>query len=380
MKPLRIAQIVGARPQFIKLAPVSRALHEHSGVEELIVHTGQHYDPQLSEVFFEELEIRAPAANLEVGSGSHGKQTALMLERIEAWLLESRPSAVIVYGDTNSTLAGTLAAVKIQIPVAHVEAGLRSFNRAMPEELNRVATDHLCDLLLAPTPAAVENLAREGLESRTLRVGDVMYDAVRHNRERAQRRSSVLERLALTPGTYALATVHRAESTQPEVLGPLMQLLCEIARDALPVIYPVHPRTRDAIRRHLPGFQPASSLRMIDPVGSLDMLRLTDASSLVLTDSGGLQKEAFMLGVPCITLRTETEWVETLVGGANTIVGHDRGATLAAVARARGMSPQGRLAVGEGADLVYGGGCAAARCAAAVLALARGQRVDGASE
>jgi len=233
----RIVQVVGARPQFIKLAPVSRALARHAGsqIDERIVHTGQHYDPQLSEVFFDELQIPHPAVNLGVGSDTQARQTAAMLERLEAYLLGERPDALIVYGDTNSTLAGALAAAKLRIPVAHIEAGLRSFNRDMPEELNRVATDHLSDLLLAPTSSAVENLAREGLESRTHLVGDVMYDALLANITLARERSTIIERLGVGSMPFGLVTVHRAESTIPEVLRQLMDLLGEIAGSLVPL-------------------------------------------------------------------------------------------------------------------------------------------------
>jgi UDP-GlcNAc3NAcA epimerase len=369
MKRVRLVQIVGARPQFIKLAPVSRALAAYAarGVSELIVHTGQHYDPLLSEVFFAELAIPRAAVNLEVGSGSHGRQTALMLERIEAYLQDQQPAAVIVYGDTNSTLAGALAAAKLQIPVVHVEAGLRSFNRAMPEELNRVATDHLADLLLAPTQTAAENLRREGLSGRTQVVGDVMYDALLANAAAAQRRSQVLKQLQVG-GPFALATVHRAESTGATVLAQVLALLSEIAA-VVPVVFPVHPRTREAMRSHQPGWRPPPALRLVEPLGPMDMLRLTQAAAVVVTDSGGLQKEAFMLGRPCVTLRSETEWLETVAAGVNRIVGRDTDAALSAVREALARGADWQAAAARRASELYGGGQAAARCVQTILEL-----------
>ena len=371
MKPVTVVQIVGARPQFVKLAPVSRALAARSdcGIRELILHTGQHYDPQLSDVFFDELSIPPAAANLDVGSGPHGRQTALMLERIEDYLLRERPAAVVVYGDTNSTLAGALAASKLHVPLVHIEAGLRSFNRSMPEELNRIATDHLSDLLLTPTRAATENLAREGLSMRARQVGDVMYDALLENSASARRRSGILERLDLsTP--FALATVHRAENTGPSAIARVMEILTDVGHRWLPIVFPVHPRTRDTIRTCLPRWRGDPAVRLIDPLGPMDMLRLTEAAAVVLTDSGGLQKEAFMLGVPCITLRSETEWIETVAAGGNVIVGHDLELASRAVEDALACNLQGRQALAAQARELYGGGHAAERCAAEIVELA----------
>jgi UDP-N-acetylglucosamine 2-epimerase len=333
---MRTVSIVGARPQFVKLAPVCRALARHNAnggppVEDLIVHTGQHYDPGMSDVFFEELDIPRAAVDLGVGSGTHGAQTARMLEGIERLLIEHRPDAVLVYGDTNSTVAGALAAAKLHIRSLHVESGLRSFNRAMPEEINRIATDHICDLLLAPTPTAMHNLAEEHLAERSVYTGDVMYDAVLHARERAHERSQILARLGLSNHGYGVATLHRAENTTAQQLRGILDILNEIAARHLPLVLPVHPRTARVRREELSGWSPHPQLKWIEPLGYLDMLRLVDSARLVLTDSGGLQKEAFFLGCPCVTLRTETEWVETVKAGGNLVAGTGRDAVLRAV-------------------------------------------------
>jgi UDP-GlcNAc3NAcA epimerase len=301
-----------------------------------------------------------------------------MLERIEAYLLAAQPAAVVVYGDTNSTLAGALAAAKLHIPVAHVEAGLRSFNRAMPEELNRTVTDHLSELLLAPTEMAVQNLTREGLATRTRLVGDVMYDALLANIATARRRSQVLERLQLAEAPFGLVTVHRAESTQPAVLGRVLELIGEVGRTVLPLVFPVHPRTREAMRNCLPGWRAPPAVSIIDPLGPMDMLRLTQAASVVITDSGGLQKEAFMLGRPCVTLRTETEWVETVAAGANCLVGHDVDAALTAVRQALTRGAPLEQAAAQQACALYGGGRAADRCVENIIALAEGSAAVGA--
>ena len=295
---MRQLSIVGARPQFIKLAPVCRAIARHnqySGVrriEDIIVHTGQHYDPGMSEVFFEELGIPRADINLEVGSGSHGVQTARMLEKLEALLVEHRPDIVVIYGDTNSMVAAALAAAKLHIPIAHVEAGLRSFNRLMPEEVNRVVADHLSDLLLAPTHTAMENLGRENLSGRSLYTGDVMHDAVLHNASLAAA-SELPGQMGLAPKGYAYVTIHRAESTGAEVLASLLGTLNQVAADFAPVVFPVHPRTAKVIRSELPKWEPHPSLRLLDPVGYLDNLALLEGARLLLTDSGGMQKEAF---------------------------------------------------------------------------------------
>ncbi len=322
---MKLVNIVGARPQFIKLAPILRAIerynrgHPDCPIQEILVHTGQHYDYEMSGVFFEELGLKAPDENLGVGSGTHGAQTGEMLRRIEQVLLREKPDWVMVYGDTNSTLAGALAAAKLHIPVAHVEAGLRSFNRRMPEEINRVLTDHLSDLLFCPTERAVENLRQEGITRGVHRVGDVMYDAVLQYAELAERKSRILDELGLERQRYALATVHRAENTDdPERLRAILLGLEGIGREGLSVILPLHPRTRKEMQRL--GIAP-NAIRVVDPVSYLDMLLLEKNARVILTDSGGVQKEAFFFRVPCVTLREETEWVETVATGWNVLVG-----------------------------------------------------------
>ncbi|MBS1723719.1 MAG: UDP-N-acetylglucosamine 2-epimerase (non-hydrolyzing) [Armatimonadetes bacterium] len=310
---VRVLTVVGARPQFIKAAAVSRAFSASGGVEEKILHTGQHYDDAMSDQFFRELQIPAPAYNLEVGSASHGAQTGRMLEGIESVLLGERPDWVLVYGDTNSTTAGALAAAKLHVPVAHVEAGLRSFNRRMPEEFNRIVTDHLSDICFAPTAVAVGNLAREGISGASvIEVGDVMYDAALAARDAEP--SARVQGLDLESGTYVLATVHRAESTDdPDSLRAIFEGLAGTGRR---VVLPLHPRTKKAIA-DLSLTTP--SLEIIEPVGYLDMAHLTRNAGVVATDSGGLQKEAYFHGVPCVTLRTETEWVELVDMGWNIL-------------------------------------------------------------
>ena len=318
---MKILTVVGARPQFIKAAPVSKALRA-AGQTEILVHTGQHYDYGMSQVFFEELNIPEPDFNLGVGSGSHGRQTGQMLIGLEEIMVDAKPDWVLVYGDTNSTLAGALAAVKLHLPVAHVEAGLRSFNRAMPEEHNRVLTDHCSDLLFCPTETAVNNLRREGLTSGVHLVGDTMYDAVLQFSEVARQRSTILQDLELTPKLYLLATVHRPYNTDnPANLSNILTAFIELGE---PVIFPVHPRTRKYIEAlALPGLA-ESNVRMIEPVGYLDMLVLEQHARVILTDSGGMQKEAYFFQVPCVTLRPETEWVETVEAGWNVVVGAER--------------------------------------------------------
>lgn len=317
-----IATVVGARPQFIKAAMVSRFLRAGVGAREILLHTGQHYDINMSKVFFEELEIQAPDYYLGIGSGTHGSQTGRMLEQIEKVLLEVKPDLVLVYGDTNSTLAGALAAVKCHIKVAHVEAGLRSFNRVMPEEINRVLTDHVSKYLFAPTRAAIANLKREGLPGNDIYlVGDVMYDAAVYFSGKAEQKSTILQDLHLNPKQYILATVHRAENT--DILKRLRAIIDGLAdaSDILPVVLPLHPRTRAALTREgMLAAAMAKRIQLIEPVGYLDMVKLEKNARLIATDSGGVQKEAFFYQVPCITLRDETEWGELVELGWNCVV------------------------------------------------------------
>lgn len=318
---MKILTVIGARPQFIKAAAVSRVLRAAEGVEEILVHTGQHYSENMSDIFFQELEIPCPDYNLGIGSGSHGVQTGKMLAAIEEVLLKEKPHLVIVYGDTNSTLAGALAAAKLHIPVAHVEAGLRSFNRRMPEEINRVVTDHVADILFAPTVMAVENLKREGIpDNKIYLVGDVMYDAALYYGNKAEKESQILHKLNLKPQSYILATVHRAENTDdPERLRVIFAGLNLVA-EKVPVVLPLHPRTRIALVKEKLPANMTGNIKIIEPVGYLDMIMLEKNARLIVTDSGGVQKEAFFYQVPCVTLRTETEWVELVELGWNKVL------------------------------------------------------------
>ncbi len=314
---MKIVSIVGARPQFIKAATVSRIIRANPEVNEILLHTGQHYDENMSDVFFRELSIPFPDYNLEVGSGSHAVQTGTMLKGIEEVLLKEKPDCTLVYGDTNSTLAGTLASVKLHIPVAHVEAGLRSFNRAMPEEINRIVTDRISDILFAPTVTAMENLAGEGLANISCFTGDVMYDSVLFYSEWISR-DPLKYKTAGIPASYLLATIHRAENTDnPENLKNIFRAFSNLAHD---IVLPIHPRTRKILASMITL---PENVHIIDPVGYLQMLKLTMDATKVLTDSGGLQKEAYFLRKPCITMRTETEWIETLHDQWNIITGSD---------------------------------------------------------
>lgn len=320
---VKITTVVGARPQFIKAAAVSRAIVAFNGtrtnirIDERIVHTGQHYDENMSKVFFDDLQIPRPAVNLEVGSGSHGAQTGLMMGRLERVLLEDKPDWVLIYGDTNSTMAGALVAVKLHIPVAHVEAGLRSYNRRMPEEINRVVVDCLSTLLFCPTETAVRNLAKEGITKGVHRVGDVMYDSLLFNVRLAEESSDVFRRLGLEPKSFYLATVHRAENTDdPERLAGILAAFQRIDR---PIVLPLHPRTRKTLGAGLANLD--GEVCVIDPVSYLDMLVLEKNARMILTDSGGVQKEAYWFGVPCVTLREETEWVELIEARCNRLAG-----------------------------------------------------------
>jgi UDP-N-acetylglucosamine 2-epimerase len=328
---MKVVTVVGARPQFIKCAPLSRRLREVA--VEVLVHTGQHYDSNMSSLFFRDLEIPEPDYNLGVGSGTHGEQSGEMMKRIETVLLNEKPDYVLVFGDTNSTLAGALAAAKLCIPVAHVEAGLRSFNRRMPEEINRVVTDHLSSLLFCPTQKSVGNLAREGITQGVHLVGDVMYDALLINSRRAEEKSTLRERLGLQPKAYYLATVHRAENTDdPELLDAIVEGLARIGR-IFTVVWPVHPRTKKALKAYGLEQRDGGSFRILNPISYLDMLSLEKQAKSILTDSGGVQKEAYWLEVPCITLRQETEWVETVESGWNTLAGTDPGTIFAAATK-----------------------------------------------
>jgi UDP-GlcNAc3NAcA epimerase len=312
---VRIATIVGARPQFIKAAVVSRAMEERGGIEEIMIHTGQHYNADMSDIFFKELDIRQPDHHLGIGGGTHGQNTGRMVEAAEAVLAQTRPDWVLVYGDTDSTLAGALAAVKLHIPVAHVESGLRSFNRRMPEEINRVLTDHIAELLLVPTQTAVRNLAAEGIGgNQVCMVGDVMYDASLYYRKRMKQPAID----GCPDSGFVLCTIHRAENTDDaERMNEIIRALNEIAHDG-PIILPIHPRTVKAIGTDSCG-KLHSNIFVVDPVGFLEMNWLLDHCSLVMTDSGGLQKEAYFHGKPCVTLRDETEWVELVESGCNKL-------------------------------------------------------------
>lgn len=319
---MKIVTVVGARPQFIKAAAVSRVIRDdYSGkIEEVLIHTGQHYDENMSKVFFEELDIPQPKYNLEISGGQHGAMTGRMLEAVENVLLQEKPDWLLIYGDTNSTLAGALAAAKLHIPIAHVEAGLRSFNMRMPEEINRILVDRVSSLLFCPTETAVNNLKGEGVTKGVHNTGDVMYDVALFYSDRARQESTILQVLSLIPGGFALATCHRAENTDdPKRLSEILSALVKVA-DHLPVVLPLHPRTRKLVGEYGLAHHLAA-LIVTEPLPFLDMVALEQAARVTLTDSGGVQKEAFFYGVPCITMRDETEWVETVDLGWNRLVG-----------------------------------------------------------
>lgn len=325
---IKIISIAGTRPQFVKAAVISRSIANYNKnkgrarkFRHIILHTGQHYDTGMSDIFFRQLNIPRPAYNLGVGSGSHGTQTGRMLEGIEKVLLKEKPGIVLNYGDTNSALAGTLAAVKLSIPVGHIEAGLRSYNRKMPEEINRILIDHVSDLLFCPTENAVETLRKEGVSKGVYNTGDVMYEAVKLYINIAQKNSDPLSKLKLLPKRYYLVTVHRQYNTDDrKKLRDIMSALCRLD---LPVVFPVHPRTQKYISGMvLPDKK--EKVITINPVSYFDMLVLEKNAKVILTDSGGVQKEAYFFSVPCVTLRSETEWIETVEEGWNAVVGTDR--------------------------------------------------------
>jgi len=337
---MRILSVVGARPQFVKAAVVSRALTDE-GIAETLVHTGQHHDARMSEIFFDELGLPPPAHNLGIHGGHHGEMTARMLTGVEKIILADRPDCVLVYGDTNSTLAGALAAAKLHVPVAHVEAGLRSFNRRMPEEINRLLTDHISTLLFCPTKVSVANLANEGVTAGVHLAGDVMMDATLAAKKIAESHSPILATLGLAEGGYSLATIHRAENTDDAARLKEIVAWLQARAKTRPIVLPIHPRTRIALERNAVG---SAGLRVIEPVGYLDMQRLLAGSVEVFTDSGGVQKEAYFHRKPCVTLREETEWVETIDAGWNRLW--------------RGPDYRPRHEIDE-----YGGGTAARRIA-----------------
>ena len=317
---MKIVTVIGARPQFIKAAMVSKEIAKYKNIDEVIIHTGQHFDEHMSHIFFEEMGIPEPYYNLGIQSLSHGAMTGRQLEEIEKVLVQEKPNRVLVYGDTNSTLAGALAAAKLHIPVAHIEAGLRSFNRKMPEEINRILTDHIAELLFTPTVTAVNNLKNEGINERKVKlVGDVMYDAALYFSKISERKSTILNKLNLRPKEYILATVHRQENTNSS--EKLKNIFTALSKATIQVIIPMHPRTKNKLDEF--DISINSKINIIDPVGYLDMIMLEKKALKIATDSGGIQKEAYFYNVPCITMREETEWVELVEIGANYLSGSD---------------------------------------------------------
>lgn len=316
---MKIASVVGARPNFIKCAPLSREIRKVHN--EIIIHTGQHYDYEMNKVFFDELKIPEPDYHLGVGSGNHGEQTGEMLKRTEEVLMNEEPDFVFVFGDTNSTLAGALAASKLHIKVGHIEAGLRSYDKSMPEEINRVLTDHCSDILFCPTETSVENLKREGVTNGVYLTGDVMVDALKGNIGIAEKKARILNELDLRPKGYCLATVHRAENTDDfNKLKSIVDAFCAIEN----LVFPCHPRTEKYLKDYGLWDRLIEKVRVIKPVGYLDMLVLEKNAKKILTDSGGVQKEAYIFKVPCITLRDTTEWIETVEDGWNVLVGANK--------------------------------------------------------
>jgi len=377
---MKIVTIIGARPQFIKAAAVSRAIAKHNHIirntaartsnplpiTEVLVHTGQHYDEAMSDIFFRELEIPKPKYNLNIGSGTHGAQTGQMLANIEKVLIKEKPDWVLIYGDTNSTLAGAVSAAKLHIPIAHVEAGLRSFNRLMPEEINRIVADQLSSLLFCPSQIAVDNLAKEGINNGVFIVGDVMADALRFAVEKSAKHIKILQKHKLQPRKYLLATIHRAENTDnKERLENIMNALSEIAKRET-VVLPIHPRTRKMLDNHYTAhltpntshLTPHTSLKIIEPVGYFDIIALEKSARMILTDSGGIQKEAYWLKVPCVTLRDETEWLETVENGWNILTGANSTKIIKAVKTFKTPAKHPKL---------YGNGKAAEKCLKTLL-------------
>lgn len=335
MTKTKIVTIIGARPQFIKAAVVSRALKQFaSTAEEKIIHTGQHFDANMSDIFFEELDIPKPHFHLGVGGGTHAQNTGRMMEKIENVLLREKPSLVLVYGDTDSTLAGAVAAVKLHIPVAHVEAGLRSFNKKMPEEVNRILTDHSADILFTPTATATTHALAEGIaKDKIQQVGDVMYDAALYYTSKTS--NDILERLSLDTKQFILTTLHRAENVDDK--DRLQQILNGLAKNNMPVILPMHPRTKKRLQEF--GLSLPGNIRIIEPTGYLDMIKLEEHAALVATDSGGVQKEAYFQKTPCVTMRDETEWVELVQCGANILTGADENKIDAAIKKSLTTAP-----------------------------------------
>lgn len=347
---MKILTVLGARPQFIKASVVSNYVSTLSGVDEVVVHTGQHFDANMSDVFFQELGMNPPAYQLDIHGGGHGDMTGRMLIEVEKVLLQERPDVVLVYGDTNSTLAGALAAVKLHIPVAHVEAGLRSFNMAMPEEVNRILTDRVSRWMFTPTTTAADHLKAEGVNAANIvPVGDVMYDVAKFHGKRVDANGRVMAKLGLKGNDFVLATVHRAENTDdPARLTAIVDAFRDLSGD-LPIVWPVHPRTRAVLQKRGQLDDMPANLYLIDPVGYLDMVQLEKHAALIATDSGGVQKEAFFYGVPCVTLRDETEWVELVDAGWNRLVSpRSAQEVVTAVRQALGSKGEAVQPYGEG--------------------------------
>ena len=362
---MHVMSIVGARPQFVKLAPIAREFDKLPSVRHSVVHTGQHYDTNMSAVFFDELNLPRPDYDLGVGSASHAAQTGQLMQALEECFLVQKPDVVLVYGDTNSTLAACLTASKMHLPVAHIEAGLRSFNRQMPEEINRIVADHTSNRLYVPSPTGMRNLDNENLSARAFLCGDVMRDVVNQNRALAANNSKIVETLALAPGQYALLTLHRPVNTTPESLIPLLGAVASLAERDFPIVFPVHPRTRAVLADSACEFP--THLKLVEPFAYLDMLLATEKAHVVLTDSGGLQKEAAFLQTQCITLREETEWVETLDIGVNCLVGQDTDKLNSAFESARATPVVFDETVMQELDRCFGAGDAAHNIAQDVI-------------